>query len=79
MKSNKMQTKMSERQRTAWRLRQRGWRMKRIGRVMGIDRTSVSKLLRRARLRAGLPVKPRRGRSKWRVVRPISLSNTFNA
>lgn len=77
---NNQLTTLSRRQRQAWHLKnERGWNLDRIGRAMGIRRAAVCRLLRRARLRAGLPTKPRRGRSKWRVIRPISLSNTFNA
>jgi len=68
----------SEKQRRAWELRyRRGWRMKRIALAMGVTQGEVSRLLKRAMLRAGLPwrsharvlpVKPR-------TVRVLSLAD----
>jgi DNA-directed RNA polymerase specialized sigma24 family protein len=68
---------LSEKQRRAWEMRyRRGWRMKRIALAMGVTPCEVSRLLKRAMLRAGvpwrrnarvLPVKPR-------AVRVVSLS-----
>ena len=69
---------LSDKQRRAWDMRyKRGWRMKRIAVAMGVTPCEVSRLLKRAMLRAGvpwrrnvrvLPVKPR-------AARVISLSD----
>ena len=47
---------LSEKQRRAWEMRyRRGWRMKRIALAMGVKTSEVSRLLKRAMVRAGLP------------------------
>jgi len=69
---------LSDKQRRAWELRyRRGWRMKRIGLAMGVKQSEVSRLLKRAMLRAGLPWLPhaRVLPVKPRTTRVLSLSD----
>jgi hypothetical protein len=71
----------SEKQRRAWVMRyRRGWRMKRIALKMGVTPSEVSKLLKRAMVRAGLPWRPnvRVVRTKPRKIMAISLSDARN-
>ena len=72
---------LTPRQRDAWTMRYRyGWRMEKIALHMGIKQHTVSELLQRAQLRAGLP--PRRRvriiRTKPRRVFAQSLSSVFD-
>ena len=71
---------LSDKQREAWQMRYRyGWRMHRIAIAMGTTQQSVSKLLLKAQLRAGLPRtrNVRVIRIKPRLARVQSLSSVF--
>lgn len=73
--SQKTQT-ISEKQLLAWKLRhERGWSLERIGRKFGVSRAAIGQMLRRTPSHA--PLKP--STARWRVVRPFSLSDVFNA
>jgi len=72
---------LTVKQRQAWKMRYHyNWRMKRIALRMGVTVDAVSKILRRAHLKAGLPrrtyirIIPIQPRS---IRRPVPLSNVF--
>ena len=72
---------LSDKQRQAWIMRYRyGWRMRRIALELGISPNGVSKILRRALVRTGLPRRSniRIIRTKPRLVSVQSLSDIFN-
>jgi hypothetical protein len=72
---------LTDRQRQAWQMRyQWGWRVSKIAFKMGIGKSSVSELLLRAMMRAGLPRTPyvRIIRTKPKRVREIYLSQVRN-
>jgi IS30 family transposase len=70
---------LTEKQRQVWRMRHRNkWRMRRIGLEIGMSASGVSKLLQRARVKAGLP--PCRVsviKTKPRAIRSHQLSEVF--
>lgn len=71
---------LTVRQREAWKMRYHyQWRMKRIALRMGVTLDAVSKLLRRAHLKAGLPRRTyiRFLPTKPRRARVYSLSDVF--
>ena len=69
---------LTDKQRRAWDMRyRRGWRMKRIALAMGVKPCEISRLLKRATLRAGLPWrrKIRTWDAKPRMVKVLSLTD----
>ena len=69
---------LSEWQQKAWIMRFRyGWRQQRIALSLGISQSSVSRLLQRGMLRAGLPRRRyvRILRTKSRLAAVVSLSD----
>ena len=72
---------LSDKQRRVWRMRYHfGWRMKRIAGELGTVESAVSRLLRRAELRAGIPRRPRVSilRVQPRLARSCSLNGIFD-
>jgi IS30 family transposase len=70
---------LSDKQRKAWHMRYRKrWRVRQIALAMGMSASGVSKMLQRAQVRAGLPVRRVSViRGKPRSVRLYLLSEVF--
>ena len=70
---------LTDKQRKVWRMRyHKRWRMRRIALAMGMSDSGVSKMLQRAQVRAGLPVRRVSViRTKPRCVRLYLLSEVF--